>query len=575
MKEIKTLRKILKIFNLIPINQKLNFYFLCIFAFSSSILEVFSVYLVIPVYKVLIDNEKLSNVIPWIHSTLSLNFDSAKQEQIFALACFALIFTISNTLKTYITWQAGKQTGNIGAFLFSYSYSKVISQPYQSLSSDNLSRYSSNYLTTNSYFVAVLKNIVLFVGYLSTTIIIFFTLFFLNKTATTFGIIFLIVPYLLVTKITNPIGYKVSQQIAFLHEDINRYIQEGFKSLKTIIHFQAQKYYTNNFYKREIKLRQKIALGEFLETFPRFSLEGLGLIMITILYGSSIFINGVNISTEFIITLIFACQKILPCLQQIYRIWIYIINFSSSVDDLYKNIFFTEKIIPKIKYKDNYISFKNVYFSYNKDKNYSRIKSKNYILENINLQLNFPGSISISGNSGCGKTTFVDLLTGLLSPDKGTILLPEELKNSKNIGYVPQEVTIINGTFLDNICLGNEDIKKNKDLIIKCLEIVELNKFIKNLHFGLETILGEQAMNLSGGQKQRLGIARALVTQPNLLVLDESTNALDGKSKKRILNNLLKTFSDSLIIFITHDRELIRNFQTNLEFDKNGKLNIL
>ena len=94
-------------------------------------------------------------------AALSISFNSPQKEQFFALCLFAIIFIFSNSLRTFVTWQAGKQTGVVGASLFSQAYSKVLSKPYEFLSSDNLSRYSSNFLTTNTYFVTVLKNIIL------------------------------------------------------------------------------------------------------------------------------------------------------------------------------------------------------------------------------------------------------------------------------------------------------------------------------------------------------------------------------------------------------------------------------
>ena len=358
MQNISTINQIKRILDFTTLKDKYNLIFLALFVFFTSCTEVLSVYLIIPSYKILIDKESLANAIPWLSKNLSISFNSPQKEQFFALCLFAIIFIFSNSLRTFVTWQAGKQTGVIGASLFSQAYSKVLSKPYEFLSSDNLSRYSSNFLTTNTYFVTVLKNIILLIGYGSTCLLLFLTLIILNTKATIFGILFLIVPYYILTKISKPLLTKVSKQIAFLHEDINRYIQEGFKSLKTIKHFQAQDYYTKMFYLQESKLREKIALGEFLEAYPRFLLEGLGLTMITCLYGSSVFINQINIPNVFFVTLIFASQKILPTIQQIYRIWSYIINFSSSVDDLYKCFYDKQKENKKFFFNSKKVIFK-------------------------------------------------------------------------------------------------------------------------------------------------------------------------------------------------------------------------
>ena len=196
----------------------------------------------------------------------------------------------------------------------------------------------------------------------------------------------------------------------------------------------------------------------------------------------------------------------------------------------------------------------------------------NFSLDKIYLELDFPASVSITGDSGCGKTTFVDLLSGLLSPTEGSISLPKELKIFKRIGYVPQEVPIINGSIINNICLGEKELNMDIEKIKNSLKIVNLFETIKKLPYGLETQLGEQAINLSGGQKQRLGIARAIVRDPKILILDESTNALDTINENIVIENILKEFSNSLILIITHNQKLANKCKFNLDFKKNGEI---
>ena len=576
MKKISTIGQIFKILSIASNKDKCDLFLLSLLVFLTSCSEVISVYLIIPVFNIIINKQSLSEAIPWLSSRLNISFNTAQKEEFFALTLFTLIFIFSNALRIFVFWEVGIKIGHIGANLFSKAYSRVLSKPYELLSKDNLSRYSSNFLTTNTYFVAVLKNLMLLINYSSTCSLLFLTLIILNTKATLFAILFLIVPYLFLTKITKPILTKVSKQISFLHEDINRYIQEGFKSLKTIKHFRVQKYYTNIFYVQESKLREKIAIGEFFEQYPRLLLEILGLTMISILYGSSIFIKQINIPNVYFVTLLFASQKILPTIQQIYRIWSYVINYSSSVDDLYNYFFNNHTQKAKFVYNKNKVIFNEIYFSYlEKNNSYNGLDNKeaqknDFFLEKINLELDFPSSISITGNSGCGKTTFVDLLTGLISPLEGEISLPNELKQKK-IGYVPQEVPIINGSIINNICLGEKDLSNDTEKIYKCLELVRLSEMIDKLSFGIDTQLGEQAINLSGGQKQRLGIARAIIRDPKILILDESTNALDSKIENIIIDNLLKEFSNSLILIITHNHKLASKCQFNLHFN-NGEI---
>jgi len=565
MRNINTLRKIISLLRLTPDKKKIRLYLLGLLVAFTSAVEVFSVYLIIPTYKSLIEKIPLSETIPIFTNIFKLSFSSIIQEQLFILFIFTFIFIITNFLKALIIWESGMRTADICVFLFSTAYSKVLFKPYEELSNSNISRYSSNFNTTNTYFFEVFKNTILLIGYLTTTIILSLSLIFINPKVTICAFIFLIIPYIILSKFTGPILRRISTQQALLHEEINRYIQEGFKALKTIKHFNVENFYAKTFLKKELRLRRISAVAEFINTFPKLVLEASGVSLITILFVISFFIKTIDVPIIFILTLAFAAQKILPTLQQIFRIWAYILGHSSSVDDLY-NYFFHEQVSYKknFRFKKNKIIFNNISYQYP--------KNEKYTLSNLNLNIDFPNSIFISGDSGCGKTTLVDLLTGLLIPTKGYITLPAELKDLKSVGYVPQEVPLINGTILDNIYLDNKKSKRDDVCLKKFIEIVELQNLIKELPAGLNTILGEQSINLSGGQKQRLGILRALVRKPKILILDESTNALDKNCEQSIIKKLLFEFKESLIIMISHNQNINKSFKVNLFLNKKGEL---
>ncbi len=565
MRGLEIFKQIISLLRLTPYKQKIKFYILGLLIIFASAIESLSVFLIIPVYSTLTTQTPLSETLPVFGSLFNLPFKSILQEQLFALAVFAIIFTIANILKGVISWQACIQTANASVFLFSSAYSIVLEKPYEQLSNENISRFSSNFNTTNSYFNHVLKNIFLLIGYISTSIILIATLLYINPKVTIFVGIFLIIPYFLFSKLTNPILSRISKQKSSMHEEISKYIQDAFKSLKTIKHLNANNYYTDNFQKKEFILRRKAAIAEFIGSFPKLILEVIGICLLTILFGITYFLPSINLPIIYIITLAFAAQKILPTLQQMYFIWTFILAHSSSVEDLY-NYFFNEKqtFNQKLHFENNEIIFKNISYKYP--------NNKKYTLNNFNLRISYPNSIAITGHSGCGKTTLIDLLTGLLSPAEGSITLPKELKNIRNIGYVPQEVPIINGTILDNIFLGDNKLRKDDLFLKKCIEIVELKKFIKNLPAGLNTILGEQSINLSGGQRQRIGILRALIRKPKVIILDESTNAIDTVTEQKIIENLLYEFNKSLIISISHNHNINTKFNLLIKLNEEGEL---
>ena len=198
--------------------------------------------------------------------------------------------------------------------------------------------------------------------------------------------------------------------------------------------------------------------------------------------------------------------------------------------------------------------------------------SQNNILNNVNLLLSPGKMLAIVGASGMGKSTFIDLLLGVIKPISGNIKIsgfePNEAvkKWPGAISYIPQNISIINGTILENIIIGfskNEvDIKK----IHLAIKNAQLSEFIQSLPDGEETGIIENGLNLSGGQKQKIGIARALVSEPTLLILDEATSSLDSKSESDIMKVINSLRESSTLIVVAHRLSTIRNADQILYF---------
>ncbi len=175
------------------------------------------------------------------------------------------------------------------------------------------------------------------------------------------------------------------------------------------------------------------------------------------------------------------------------------------------------------------------------------------------VSLNFPkGTITVlTGPSGAGKTTITDLLIGFRTPDSGQVLIDgrplEELELHKwraMLGYVPQELVLFHDTVFSNIALGDPSIGEAEVRV--ALEAAGALGFVESMSEGLHTPVGEKGAKVSGGQRQRIALARALVTKPKLLILDEVTSALDPETELAIVDNILALRSESTIIAITH-----------------------
>ena len=203
--------------------------------------------------------------------------------------------------------------------------------------------------------------------------------------------------------------------------------------------------------------------------------------------------------------------------------------------------------------------------------------SSNFAISNLSLSIPSGSSVAIVGRTGSGKSTLVDLILGILEPSAGSVqvsgLPPAKAIRTwpGSIGYVPQVVTFINGTVRENVALYVDEMNTDEDRIWECLEMVELKSFFGSSTAGLDSLIGERGIKLSGGQRQRLGIARALYSQPQLLILDEATSALDAETEKAISETVSRLARQLTLIVIAHRIATIKEL-SQIIYLENGQI---
>ncbi|HSK40180.1 MAG TPA: ABC transporter ATP-binding protein [Arenibaculum sp.] len=209
---------------------------------------------------------------------------------------------------------------------------------------------------------------------------------------------------------------------------------------------------------------------------------------------------------------------------------------------------------------------------------YRHDQTDGYALQGIDLTIPAGAAVGFVGSTGAGKSTLVDIILGLLEPERGSVRVDGvDIRQSgvsawqMAIGYVPQSIYLLDDTIRRNIALGLDDGDIDEDALSTAVRTAQLETFVKSQPDGLDAVIGEQGVRLSGGERQRIGIARALYHNPEVLILDEATSSLDNATERAIIGAVEALKGRRTIIMIAHRLTTVRNCDT-LYFLKKGRI---
>jgi ABC-type bacteriocin/lantibiotic exporter with double-glycine peptidase domain len=213
------------------------------------------------------------------------------------------------------------------------------------------------------------------------------------------------------------------------------------------------------------------------------------------------------------------------------------------------------------------IQFNNVDFAYNEH---------DVVLKDINLRIQQGERIAVVGPSGVGKSSLVSLLLRFYRETRGSILYDGRAADEYNvrslrrrIGYVSQQPQLLSGTIMENICYGDSTVSPGA--VEKAAIASGIHGFVNNLPDGYETILGENGLSLSEGQRQRLSLARALVKNPDILILDEPTASLDPATEQSIVDSISQLFENKTVFIVSHSRQVVQKCDRVILLDTEGR----
>jgi ABC-type bacteriocin/lantibiotic exporter with double-glycine peptidase domain len=387
------------------------------------------------------------------------------------------------------------------------------------------------------------------------------------------GIAFLL--YFLLHKRVAILNTKSAYQSIYFDQKVS----EGINSFRDLFIKGGREFYVNEIRKTKMQLAGYDAEIKFIPNISKYTIEISVILGIAVIAGIQFYLFDSNRAIAVISVFLAASTRIAPA---IIRLQQNVIAVKSSLSAAKPTFELIDELngVEELERTETVITTNHADFS-------PRVKLSNLkfiysdatdeTIQDISLDITEGKFIAFVGPSGGGKSTLIDLILGLLAPSSGSItisgLKPVDAikKWPGSIGYVPQDVFVENSTVKDNICLGFNPDSVPDELVWQALQLADLSEFVKGLEGQLSYRISDAGKNLSGGQRQRLGIARALLTKPKIVIFDEATSALDAETENRVSESILKLTGECTVIFIAHRLSVVRSAAMIYYIDK-GKI---
>jgi len=560
--------------NILNKKEKIKLIYLGFLMLINTLLELLSIGMILPVLSILF-KENL-DILPVNLYEIIKNYNQSELI-IYLLSFIILIFILKNLFILFFHYQQGLYARNVQVRIARELFGKYIFQSYSFflqketgaiLRNVNISRSIS--LCLSSYLILTLELIII--------LSFFIYLLYLNFISTVVISFILSLSGVILYKLTKNHLYNWGALKQNFEALLNTHIIQSFSLIKNIKIFNKEKkmhdYFNKIFFKHE-NLNLKI---DILQQIPRGVVEILSILALSAII-FILTIEGKNALEVISIIAIYAAItfRLMPSTTKIIASLQRIKVFGPSIELIQNEYLNLEnKSISTNDEKKQKIIFESLEF---KDVSFNYENSSKKILNETNIKITHGNIIGIHGVSGSGKSTMVNLISGLIRPKSGVIKI-----NNKNLelikknwlvslGYVPQQVTLFNTTVTNNISFFENQIeaKELKKKIVNALYKSNSKQFIENLPNREDTLVGEGASKLSGGQIQRIGIARALFNDPEFLIFDESTNSLDKKNEDEIMNTIYGLKGKKTIIIISHNMSVLARCDKIYEI-KNSKI---
>ena len=517
-----------------------------------------------------IRSDKPGDRVSYILNLFNLE-NTSFQQQITIIGAFAALFMITKTLASmYFTKKTLAFLGIRSAIFSAELLRKIATQKYSLIS--NKSKQETIFSLTsgsNSLILGVLGSIMTIVSDLSLILIMLTGLFIIEpKVAVSSLLFFALISLSLHKKLSNRAEY-FGVKNALYSIKVNELISDLLDTYRELYLRNQLGYQINDIEVMRRKLAKVSSGMAFLPYISKYVLEISVVIGVLCLAVYQFIAQDAGRAVGNLALFLAASSRIVPSILRLQQGFLQIKSSTGGAKptyDLYKSI--PDSKISAIKNMTN-LNFEHLNFEPTAkvtDISYRYPDSTEDVITDLSIDIPNGSFCAVVGKSGAGKSTLANLILGAEEPSKGQITI-SGLKPSNAIqkwpgavSYVPQDVVIINASIFQNISLSpnthdEETIKK----VWRALEIAQLTSFVQGLPSGIDSVVGEKGTKLSGGQRQRIGIARAVFTNPKILIMDEATSSLDAETEHALNLSILGLKGSVTLFIIAHRLATIRH----------------
>ncbi len=545
--------------------QKVQSVLLCIGLFIGALLELVGVSLIAELVK-LIGNPETVHTSKWMQKLYDLTKSGSDREFfLYVVLVLIAVYILKNVYLTVISYIKYTFIYNNQLKLSGRLIDCYLKKPYTYHLDKNSAEMIRSIMLDSERFFQMLLTVFSIFSEVMVSLLLCIYLIVVDWMITVSVVVILGVVsglYLLIFHGKSKKNGEISQyNDGKMHQAIN----QALGAVKDIKILHRESYFVNAFTKRGARKYTAVRNNEILGQIPAYLIEtvcigAILLVLVVKLYSG----QDLNDMIPQLAAFAMAAFKLLPSVGKVDNYLNLIIFLKPSADLIYRDIKDTEDMLGSmtedagdIKDTTAPISVQHVSYRYpNTDKD---------VIKDVSFTIPDGAAVGFMGPSGAGKSTIADIILGILTPTEGCVMYGDmnvhehPIAWSRKLAYIPQAIFLADETIRNNVAFGIEDDMIDEDRVWSALSEAQLDEFVKSLPDGLDTMVGERGVRLSGGQRQRIGIARALYSDPEILVLDEATAALDHETESAVMEAIDHLQGKKTLLIIAHRLTTIRN----------------